>query len=220
LKYVAVHGLPLGPRTWERVPDVEPVALRGLATPEPRDDWSLGSFVEEIAPRLGPDVILVGHDLGGVVAAMAALSYPVAGVVLSGTALGSYWAMVRATTLPGLRWAFYERHAGRRFLAGGVGEAVRNEFVEAMAPDIAAIPDFPARMAAVAREMKPPRGLARDVAQRVPVRLIWGLHDRWYPQPVAFAISRATGAPVRWIDAGHYAMWERPDAWAAALREG
>ena len=159
-----------------------------------------------------PDTILIGHDLGGVVAALAALQRPPRQVVLSGTALGPYWAMVRATAAPVLWRYFYQRHAGRRFVAGAVAP-------ERSAEALAAFPGAdPSQMRAIALGKTPPPRLAQRLAAVCPVRLIWGRQDRWYPPWVARALSRATGAPITWIDAGHLAMWEAPRPYAAALR--
>lgn len=214
-RVVAVHGLPTGPALWARLPfPVVAPALRGLATPGPRDDWGLDGFVEELLPLLDADTVLVGHDLGGVVAAMAATRVPVRELVLTGTALGPYWAPVRATAWPVLSRYFYERHGGRRFLAGAVSEALRDEVLAAFPP----VPDLPARMRAVAARMTPPPGLARAL-RRVRVRLLWGAHDRWYPPVVARAVARGTGGRLTWVAGGHLCMWEEPRAYARALLE-
>lgn len=223
MRVLALHGVPLGPRTFERVAALADVpfaapALRGLATAATRAHWRLDGFVDEVLPEVTPDTVLVGTDLGGVVAAMIACRTEVRAVVLSGTALGPYWAAVRATAAPLVWRYFYRRHGGRRFLAGGVGDADRAAFLAAMTPELAAIPDLPARMRALAREMTPPRDLARAVAARARVRLVWGRRDPWYPPPVARALARATGAEVTWLDAAHYAAWEAPAAFWAAVR--
>lgn len=215
---VAIHGVPLGPRSFARLTTpVRAVALRGLTTVEDRPSWSLRSFVDEV--DVGPDDILLGQDLGGVVAAMIALARPVRGVILTGTALGPYWAMVRATAAPPLRPFFYERFAGRRFLAGGVGPDARDRFVAEAEPDLAVVPDLAGRMARLAAEMRPPPGLGRRLAIAAPVALVWGERDRWYPPPIARAVARACRAPLTWVEAGHYAAWEAPADFDAAIAQ-
>lgn len=213
MKIVAIHGLPTSPRLWERLPiEVIAPALRGVATPEDRGDWSLESFVAEVLPLVDGDTVLVGHDLGGVIAAMCASRRRPRALVLSGTALGPYWAAVRLTAWPVLQRYFYEKYAGRRFLAGSVGEGAR-------AAVAAAFPGLePARMRAIAREMRPPPGLARSL--KVPVRLVWGRDDRWYPPAVARAVARGCGASITWLPAGHLCMWEEPERFAAAVTGG
>ena len=200
---MALHGVPTSPRVWSRLPfEVDAPALDLDAT--------LEDMVARVSARVDAETVLVGQDLGGVVAAMVAARTPVRRLVLTGTALGPYWTMVRITAWPGLHRYFYERHAGRKFLAGAVGSAHREEVAAA----------FPlpsgARMRALATRMTPPRGLAQSL--RVPVELIWGRHDRWYPPAVAHALARATGAPIRWVDAGHLCNWEDPVAYGDALR--
>lgn len=213
-RIVAIHGLPTSPALWARVPlDIVAPALRGVATPEPREDWSLPSFVAEILPLLDADTTLVGHDLGGVVAAMAALERPVRRLVLCGTALGPYWAMVRATALPPLHRYFYERHAGRRFLTGGVSPALHDAVLATFPP----VPDLARRMRWIAARMSPPPDLARRVAARTDVSLLWGRDDRWYPPFVVSGLRRATGARVSYAPGGHLAMWEHPEVWGRAL---
>lgn len=213
---VALHGLPTSPAIWARLPvSLAAPALRGLSTPAAREDYSLGGFVREVLPLVDGDTVLIGHDLGGVIAAMAAVVRRPRALVLCGTALGPYWAPVRATAWPGLAGFFYDRYGGRRFLAGAVSAERREEVLEAFDP--ARVPDLPARMRAVAAAMRPPAGLARAL-RGVPTALLWGEEDRWYPDVVARAVSRGTGAPLSRVPGGHLCMWERPDAWAAGLR--
>lgn len=213
-RVVALHGVPTSPRLWERLPiDVERPALRGVATVDGRDDWSLQGFVEEVLPLLDADTTLVGHDLGGVIAAMAALDRPVRRLVLCGTALGPYWALVRATTIAPFHRYFYERHAGRRFLKGSVSPPLRDAVLAAFPP----VPELPARMRAIARHMRPPERLAARVSTRTRITLIWGRDDRWYPLALARALARALSAELRVVPGGHLAMWEEPEAWARAL---
>ena len=210
---VAIHGVPTSPALWGRLSFVVTApALVGLATVAPRDDWSLSSFVEEILPLLSADTVLVGHDLGGVVAAMASLRVRVRRLVLSGTALGPYWAPVRLTARAPLHRYFYDRYGGTRFLEGGVtgGGDVRAAFPP--------VPELAARMRAIAREMRPPPGLAAAVRGRGAVSLVWGREDRWYPPWIARALARGTGAEIAWVDGGHLCMWENPEGYAAALR--
>ncbi|MFN7144253.1 MAG: alpha/beta fold hydrolase [Myxococcota bacterium] len=215
MRVVALHGLPTSPGVWARLPSpVEAPALRGVATPEARADWTLEGFVREVLPLLDADTVLVGHDLGGVVAAMAAVRTRVRMLVLTGTALGPYWAPVRLTARAPFHRYFYERHAGRKFLAGAVSAARRDEVLAAFSP----VPDLAGRMRAIAREMRPPPGLARAVRERVPTRLVWGRADRWYPPPVARAVARGVGGDIAWVDGGHLCMWENPAGFAAALR--
>ncbi len=214
MRIVALHGVPTSPVLWSRLSmPVEAPALRGLATDEDRADWSLDGFVDEVMPLLDADTVLVGHDLGGVVAAMATLRVRVRRLVLTGTALGPYWAPVRLTARAPLHRYFYDRYGGRRFLTGAVSPDRVDEVLAAFPP----VPDVSARMRTLARAMRPPPGLAKAVGARVPVSLVWGRADRWYPPAVARAVARGAGAEIAWVEGGHLCMWEEGEAFSRAL---
>lgn len=167
-----------------------------------------------MVPRLTADTVVLGHDMGGVVAAMAAVSATAPrAVVLSGTALGPYWQLVRATAWPLLWRPFYRRHGGRRFVAGAVAPH-RQQVALATFPGA-----DPLEMRRIAWSMRPPRRLAARLAAVTPVFLVWGREDRWYPRAVAQALARATRAPLREVPGGHFALWEEPGPFAAALDE-
>lgn len=197
-----LHGVPTGPKLWSRlsIPHVAPTLTGNLLTQ-----------VDQVAQSLTSETVVVGHDMGGVVAAMAALVRPPRCVILTGTALGPYWTAVRCTALPVAWRYFYARHAGKKFVAGSVAP---HRAAEALAWFSG---QDPLQMRAVARSMRPPAGLAHALSATVPVRLIWGERDRWYPQPVARAVARATCAPLQFVPGGHFAMWEHPEAFSAAL---
>ncbi len=204
---LALHGLPTHPGLWARVP---------LELDAPELHGTLSEQVAAVVPRIRPETTLIGHDMGGVVAAEAALLAADRGVVarrvvLCGTALGPYWAAVRASAWPFVWRYFYARHGGRHFVAGAVAPERREEALR-LFPGA-----DPTGMRNIARSMRPRPGLAQELAARVPVGLIWGRQDRWYPAPVAYALARAVGSRILWVDGGHFVMWESPEAWAAAL---
>lgn len=157
----------------------------------------LAAQVAQVTPLITRDTVVVGHDMGGVVAAMAALAAPPRAVVLTGTALGPWWALVRASAWPLLWRPFYRR-------------------AEALAEFPGA---DPLAMRAIARSMRPPPGLAARLAAVAPVFLLWGRHDRWYPALVGAGVARGTGATVVTVPGGHLAPWEEPRAYASALAE-
>ena len=201
---LAVHGLPTSPALWARLPfAVDAPWLRGVD-----DDaaFSIARLAAELAERVDDTTVLLGHDLGGPVAAAIASLRRVRALVLTGTALGPYWWMVRATAMPLVHRYFYERHGGRKFLRGSVSPGLQDQVVEAFPP----VP--PARMRAIAMEMRQPAP-----AIDCPVHLVWGREDRWYPPWVAHALSRRFRSPIRWVDGGHLCMWENPGGFAAAL---
>jgi pimeloyl-ACP methyl ester carboxylesterase len=205
--WLAVHGVPVGPLTWSRLRT--PVKSPALTSVDWRD------WVAQVRALVTPETLLIGHDLGGLVAATVAATTPVRAVVLTGTALGPYWDAVRWTSSPPVRWYFYDRHAGRKFVAGGVGPAARPRWtamVEPTLPD-----DVAGQMCQLASGIRPPRGLARRL-RAVPVWVIHGRSDPWYPPWVARAVARGCGARRVEIDGGHWCMWENPSEFDAALR--
>lgn len=208
MRIVAVHGVPVGPLTWSR--------LRTPMETPALGDGDLAAWTRAIGARCDAGTLLVGHDLGGLIAASVAASQPVAGVVLTGTALGPYWDAVRWTSWPLVRRYFYDRHAGRKFVARGVGGAARPRWtaeVEATLP-----PDLAERMCRIAAGIRPPTGLARRL-RGTRVWVVNGRDDPWYPPIVARAVARGTGGTLVTVPGGHWCMWEEPAAFDAVLRE-
>jgi pimeloyl-ACP methyl ester carboxylesterase len=219
-RVVALHGVPTSPRLWSRldvgVPVVAP-ALAGLATDEPRSRWDLDGWLDAVRPMLDADTVLVGHDLGGLLATILAVQVPVRALVLSATSLSPLFAA-------GLRWSaapllwryFYRRHGGRRFLTGGLPDALRQEVIDTF---LASAPrDLPERMRSTASALRIPHDLEerlRDTSVRV--SLVWGRRDPWYPLPLARGLARRIGADWTVLDAGHLAPWEAPGAYSAAV---
>ena len=178
-------------------PQVPGLGIEG--TPE---DWSLQGCADELAASLGGVDVWVGHDLGGVLAAM--LAQPGQTLVLSGTALSLYWWMVRQTARPGLQRFFYQHYGGRRFIEQGALPEHRDALLKTFLDHGS---DWSDRMRCVAKGMRPPRDLARRLRD-CQVHLFWGTADPWYPRWVAEAIARSTQAQVHWLESGHFAPWE------------
>lgn len=204
---LALHGVPTSPALWAKVP---------LPLDTPRLFGDLQAQVAQVIPMMSRHTVVIGHDMGGVVAAMATVAAVARGVtpqgvVLCGTALGPYWDLMQLTTWPGCWRYFYARHAGKKFVAGAVAPALRDE----------ALRTFPGadplEMRAIARSMVPPSGLAGRLGAVVPVRLLWGDQDRWYPRVVAEAVARGTGGTLSYVRGGHFVMWENPAEWARAF---
>ena len=216
-RIVALHGLPTSPRLWERleVPRgwvLERPPVPGLGPDGTPDAFSLEWAAERLRARTeGADVVM-GHDLGGVLAAM--LARPDQAVVLSGTALGHYWAAIRATAKPLVNRLFYHRYAGRLFLRNG-GLVEHRGGLDAAFGDHGE--GWAERMRTIAAAMRPPPGLGRRLrAQRV--LLAWGRHDPWYPVlPVGRGLAWSTGGELAVLEAGHFAPWEAPTAFSERL---
>jgi pimeloyl-ACP methyl ester carboxylesterase len=216
VRVLALHGLPTSPRLFERLRlppgwTLDAPAVPGLGDDGTPEGWSLAGCVAALQPAAEHADILVGHDLGGVVAAM--LARPGQAVVLSGTALGAYWLPINATALPGLERYFYRRHAGRRFLSRGCLPEHAPSLLEAFGDHG---PDWAARMRLIAWRMRPPLFTAIRL-RACGVRLAWGRQDPWYPGWVARTLERTTGGHLTWLESGHFAPWEDPRGFAGVL---
>ncbi len=218
---VALHGLPTSPRLWERIDaprgwDLRCPPVPGLGQGGTPDAWNLEWAARLIRERWETESadILMGHDLGGVLAAM--LARPGQKVVLSGTALGPYWSLIRMTAWPFLNRAFYHQYAGRVFLSKGCMPEHRDALLDAFANHG---DGWAERMRRIARAMRPPASLGLDL-RRNPVLLAWGRQDPWYPPiPVARAVASASNGRLELLEAGHFAPWEAPGGFSEALAE-
>ena len=185
----------------------------GLGSNGTPSEWNLQSCAHQLRTEFEDIDIWVGHDLGGVLAAM--LAKPGQSVVLSGTALSLYWWAIRQTARPGLQRYFYQHHVGRRFLEQGALPEQREALLEAFLDHGG---DWGDRMCRIARGMRPPKGLASKLCE-CDVHLFWGRRDPWYPAPVVWALRRATGARLRWFESGHFVPLEAAADFSRALKD-
>jgi hypothetical protein len=216
MRVLAVHGMPTSPRLFERLQlpvgwTLQAPWVPGTGAEGTPEDWSLAGCVAALQGEADHHDILVGHDLGGVLVGM--MARPGQSVVLSGTALGLYWTMIRATALPGLRRYFYDQHQGRRFLARGCLPEYAPGLLDAFGDHG---PGWSRRMQIIARGMKVPPFLALRL-RSCAVRLAWGTHDPWYPGWVARAVQQTAGGTLTWLQSGHFAPWEDPRGFASVL---
>ncbi len=217
LRVLVLHGIPTGPRLWERVPwpqswvvSAPPLPTVEAGGPGPFD---LEAVSDALAQECRNADVIVGHDLGGVLAAMRVR--PGQGLVLCGTSLHRpYWDLMRTTAFPLLDRFFYDRHAGRRFLAEGCGDPHR---AEAIAAFLDHGPDWPERMKRVARGLRVPWGLRRRLAGVATVWL-WGAEDPWYPLALARWDAARTRSPLLVRGCRHLVPWEEPQAVVDAVR--
>ena len=160
--------------------------------------------------------MVLGQDLGGLVGAIASLKTPMRALVLTGSALGLWWSATRWSALPGLHYFFYSAFQGHLFVRRGLAEQNRVRFEQDFAGYLS-LPDLSSRMRKTAQNLRPPCRLAQRLT--VPLFLVWGRDDPWYPPMVAHTISHITGAPIYWIEGGHYCMWESPREFDWALSD-
>lgn len=214
LRALLLHGVPTDGALWDGVrAELSGVVLApdlpgfgdapALALPTPE------AYVRALAPLIDADTHLVGHDYGGLIAAMLAERLPVRSLVLCSTALGPGWAPARLTARWPLNRFFYRRYAGRRWLAMGVSP----DRAPALLARYAGAD--PALMEAIARHIP----LAPPPRPACPTLCLWGAEDRSMPVWQARLLARGLDAPLTLLPGlRHYAMWEDPVAFAAVLR--
>ena len=194
------------PADWE----VDSPDLPGFGETPALVDPSPEAYVRGLLDRVTDDTHLVGHDYGGLLAAMIAARRPVRSLTLSSTALGLGWLPAWLTAMPPLHWYFYRRHAGARWLELGVSPARRAEWRACFSGA------SPALMEAIARRLPVISG--HRLRPRVPTLCLWGAADRSVPVPYAVALAARLRAPLRLLPGlRHYGMWEAPDLYAGAL---
>ena len=198
--WVALPGIPAGSGAWENLP-VRTLDFEGIQDEDIRQSWHLDSFVDEVLPDYGSNTVLIGHDLGGVVAAMSAVQKRPRAVVLTGTALGNWWFWTRLSAAPIINRFFYHTFKGNLFVRVGGGSSTSQRFSNQ--------PHFhdPSKMKRLAKQMKPPSDLVSRLKEICPVYLIWGKQEVFYPGFLAKSLSRQLDAPLYWNDGGHYCMW-------------
>ncbi len=176
--------------------------------------------------------VLVGHSLGGPLAALVADRFPdrVGGVVLVGSAsLSPQRAWRRHVLVPAMGAALRHPRTWENLLAAHA--SARRAVFREMFADPAAMPALETRMlvggAALARQIRDSleTTLAFDLAAllpslRAPLGLVWGELDRTAPLADAELAARLRpDAPLCIVrGAGHMPMLERPAEFADALR--
>ena len=237
-----LHGVPDSPAIWGPLlaaldlgdaPVVVP-ALPGFTAPLPAGfaatkeeyaDWAVGQAEALYAAHGLIDI--VGHDWGALIAQRAAMlrpdlfrSWMVSNAVIDPDYRGHRIARIWNTPVLGEIFMALSRPAA---LAKGLVE-------QGMPADIAA--EEAAQWASkdkrrtILRLYRSANGLrfktdwARDIA-KLPANgaLIWGANDPYVDLSVAQRFAANTGTPLTIIEgAGHWAIAERPDAVAAALK--
>ncbi len=233
---VLLHGLGASLYTWREV--IGPVAAAGFhvvafdnrgfgSSDKPKSGYSAAAYATLTVDLLDSlrlnDVVLVGHSMGGEIAALATLRAPqkVRGLVLIDAAgLGTHMPLLTRLArapLVGRTIAGFRGRSGTaatlRSTFGDPSRVTEAEVDQYYAP--VAEPDFSHTMAGVAREFdfEALKGHLDSIA--VPTLVLWGSRDIWIPPGVgermALALPRA--ALVMVPGAGH----DLPDEAPAAL---
>lgn len=218
MRVLFLHGVPTSGRLWDGVrralgPDVETFApdLAGFGAAPPVADPSPERLLAPLLPWVDARTHLVGQDLGGLLAAMIAARMPVASLTLSSTALGLGWLPAALTAAAPFNRYFYRKYAGRRWLELGVSPERRAHF-------LAQFPGAdPAWMEAIARRL--PLWAGHRLRPAAPTWCLWGAEDVSVPVVYARALAWRLGAGLTLLPGlRHYACWEGPERYAAALR--
>jgi 3-oxoadipate enol-lactonase len=230
---VLLHGLPTGSWLWEgvgaRLADAgyQAIApdLPGYgATPCPIDAsldrrWH-AAWLDGVlgALNLGCEPHLVGQDYGGLLAADRAARVGAASLCLSSTAVDLCWLPVRLTALPLVERYFYRRFGGRRWLAMGV-EAAQLDRLTALCAAALADPSMPERMRRTAAGLDPSWlwSLPQQLRDRCQTLCLWGQADQSVPPAIGRWTARRVGGRFELVPGRHYACWEHPETYAAAL---
>lgn len=196
-------------------------ALRGPATLHAHLDAIEAALAAAGAPA-GPGLHLVGHEFGGLLAALLAVRRGAASLGLLSTSLGPSWLLARAAAAPGLHRVFYRWRGGALYRDHAVAPDDRARVAAAFPlPGTAAFADQ-MRAAGQGIGARALWGLeARVAASGVPVRLAWGADDRTFPVAQGRRLSGRLGAPV-WVVPGarHLGVFTHPGAFVGVVLGG
>ena len=237
---VLIHGLAASMYSWRHtiLPLVEAghrcivFDNRGLGfSDKPEHGYDNAAYVKLLFALLDtlqvPQAVLVGHSMGGAIAAQAALDHPerVQGLVLVDAAgLGvRYPFMLRVARWP-IVGALFDRLRGRAATAGilkslyGVPSRVTAEDVDQYYAPIAE-PGSGRGLRGILREFRFDALEGRLGGLSTPTLITWGMADRLIPPAVGDSmVDQIPGALlVRFPSAGHALPEEAPAAFNRAL---
>ena len=232
---VLLHGLGASIYTWRGV--IGPVAAAGFhvvafdnrgfgGSDKPATGYrasELAALTVDLLDSLHlSDAVLVGHSMGGEIAALAALRAPqkIRGLVLVdaagyGTHLPLLARIVRAPLIGRLLAGFRGRSGvavALRSAYGDPGRVTAADIDQYYAP--VAEPDFGRALAGVARQFDFQALAGRLDSIRVPTLVVWGSADRWIPVTIGqrMALQLPRVAFVLVPGAGHDVPDEAPAA--------
>jgi pimeloyl-ACP methyl ester carboxylesterase len=240
---VVLHGLLDSSEGWRALSEqitgtVIAIDLPGFGLSDPAPIGSMAGYAQDVADalaQLGIDrYALLGHSLGGAVAAALAERSPgaVSAVMLLAPAGFGRIGLAELASLPGVRDVVQAALPFALSSRLAVAATFRTMIANGRAPDPEIVDRILARagqLRAGAREAlralvesgrSPEAFHRRELAYRGPVQVIWGERDRLVPPGHRHGVRRAL--PQAQIDVwpamGHHPLCERPDELFAAIR--
>ncbi len=196
-------------------------ALRGPATLRSHLDAVEDALAAAGAPA-GPDLHLVGHEFGGLLAALLTLRRGAASLCLLSTSLGPAWLLARLAAAPLLHRPFYRWRGGALYRDHSVAPVDRPRVAAAFPlPGTVAFADQ-MRAAGQGIGARPLWGLeARLAAAGLPLRLAWGADDQTFPLAQGVRLARRLGAPLTVVPrARHLGLFTHPEAFVGPVFGG
>ncbi|MFM2246190.1 MAG: hypothetical protein RL071_2264 [Pseudomonadota bacterium] len=199
-------------------------ALRGPATLQAHLDAIEAALAAAGAPA-GPDLHLVGHEFGGLLAALLALRRGAASLGLLSTSLGPAWLLARLAAAPLLHRPFYRWRGGALYRDHSVALADRARVAAAFPlPGTVAFAD---QMRAAGQGIGAralfglEARLAAAGAAGLPLRLAWGADDQTFPLRQGARLARRLGAPLTVVPgARHLGVFTHPEDFVGAVFGG
>ncbi len=240
---VFLHGIPTHSYLWRNVVSLLPsfktilIDLLGYGYSDKPSDKSLSlasqaGYVAEVLSKLGVESAhVVGHDIGGGVAQILAVSRPelVKSLVLIDSAGLDYWPIPEIARLKDPAWdRIVERIDLREgFMRGFMKGMVRKERVgeELVGEYVRPFADLEGRRAylraARALDFRDTMRIADDLKKlEKPALLIWGSEDEYLPPRRGEQLKQAIkdAKLILLSDAGHFSPEDQPEAIAAIIR--
>ncbi|OLB17396.1 MAG: hypothetical protein AUH12_04665 [Gemmatimonadetes bacterium 13_2_20CM_69_8] len=221
LAVVFIHGLGASMYTWRN--NLAPVLAAGFRVVA-FDNRGFGSARLAVALLDSlhlPDAVVVGHSMGGEIAAEVAIAAPkrvralvLLGAAGFGTREPALFRVARWPIVGPVMLAFRNRSLVERLLKSTYADPrkVREADVDQYYAPVAE-PDYGRALRGVLREFRFDGLRGRTGAIQAPTLVLWGEEDRWVPPAVgrALAAELARSAFLTVAHAGHSVQEEVPD---------